>query len=244
MSKRLNRTVYNVATIDQTGQVDIIRRKYNSIYSRFTKELPEADKLLNAHVRSYDFEYIPDNNLMIPEIQNVVNRYPKKATGLAMMKPTAIKDLDSIDAKYRGNAENYDICINKDELFQIIKKNIAKGIEAMSIDLGNKITFELEYQLKTNTKAFVEDVADIVARSESGTSLSASAVIALAVQVQNILDHKEEKNVELVENKHRWGTNYSAIIGKLNIPLSGNYGGELKRKHPLIKLVQFSEVED
>jgi hypothetical protein len=236
--------VYNVATINQTGQVDIIRRKYNSIYSHFTKELPEADKLLNAHVRSYDFEYLSDNSLMIPEIQNVVNRYPKKAINLAMMKPTAIKDLDSIDAKYRGNAENYDICINKDELFQIIKKNIAKGIEAMSIDLGNGITFELEYQLQTNTKKFIEDVAEAVARSESRSSLGASAVIALAVQVQNILDHKEEKNVELVENKHRWGTSYSAVIGKLTIPLHGNYGEQLKRNHPLIKLVQFSEVED
>jgi hypothetical protein len=241
--KRLNRNLYNVAVINDEGKVDIIRRKYNRIYSYFTKELPEADKLLNAHVRSYDFEYLPENHLMMPEIQNVVNRYPKKPTNLAIMKPTAIKDLDSIDAKYRGNTENYDICINKSELFKMIKKNIEHGIEVFSIDLGNRIKFEFEYQLQTNTKQFIEDVADAVAREESRNSLGAQEVIALAVQVQNILDHKDEKHVELVENKHRWGKSYSAIIGKLNISLAQSTGGDLKRKHPLIKLVQFSEVE-
>lgn len=244
MTKRLNRQIYNVATIDQNGKVDIIRRKYNSIYSYFTRELPEADKLLNAYIYSNAFEYsdeIKDNS----QVQNVVNRYPKKPTIISVLKPTAIKDLDSIDAKYRDNQERYDLAINKEELFQIIRKNIASGREVMSIDLGNGILFNLEYQLQTNTKQFILDVANAHARYESKNGLDAEAIIALAISVKEILDAKDTSSneISLAEHKHRWGTSHHALIGKLNIPLYGSHGEDLKRKHPLINLVKSTDIE-
>jgi len=242
MTKQRQRQLYNIHSIDRTGEIEIIGRKYGSIYAHFTRALPEASKLLNAYIKTDDFEYLDDNHCF----EFVVNRFPKKMTEIAVYKPTAIKDLDSFDQKFRPTRATFDVAINKEQLFQEIQNNIANGIEKMEISLGSSVTFNLEYQLQANTKKFIEDVADAHAQYETKYAVDASKVIELAKEVQAILTHAPKKHVdvELVENKHRYGTSYSARIADLDVKLCGSHGEDLKRKHPMIKVVTFNEVED
>lgn len=240
-TKRLNRTIYNVVTIDGEGKTERIKSKYGSLYDHFRRELPEAGKILSCYVQTSGFDYLDelhDNS----EVKNVVNRYPKKMDTIAVLKPTAIKDMDSNDAKYRGDTARYDLAVNKQELTNIIKKNVNSGREVMDIDLGNNVYFHIEYQLAVNCDKFIEDVADAYANHETSRTIGAEAILHLAVSIKEILDYKGTKEVELLENKHRWGKSYTAVIGKLSIPLHGSYGEQIKRKHPMIKVVTFDEV--
>lgn len=243
MTKRLDRSIYNAVAIDGGGNVERIKSKYVSLYDYFKRSLPEHDKMLSCHLKTHQFEYLDELNDN-SAIENVVNRYPKKMDKIAVLKPTAIKDLDSIDAKYRDGKERYDIAINREMLIGIIKKNISEGREVMSIDLGNGISFDVEYQLRSNKEKFIEDVADANARYETSRGIGAEELLYLATSVKEILGAKDAKDVQLLEQTHRWGKSYTAVIGKLVIPLHGSHGEELKKKHPMIDIVRSTDVEE